>query len=612
MRIAAYYDIETEDWDTFVCGGYLDNEKDEYCEFDWRKEDEFWAKILTTKGVVLAHNGGRFDHLACLDAFDRYGILGSLSVSLSLSGSSIVRACIRGAGIAVDLADSWKIFPLPLSKLTKGAKEAVGLDCFGEGDCRGYVAYQRRYDDSNVKGCGGYCRIRRGMSEGELWRVQAYCERDVRSLKVGFEHMAGVAETLEIKLSNTIGATTWKTAKAWANLDDQQLEWSDYNYARSGYYGGRTNLFRNRADRGFEYDITSSYPFQCSQPLPTGGCRRVHSRTEASNRLRRGIPGIYQAKVIVPDMLIPPLPVRAKSNGEHRLAYPTGTFKGTWALPDLEYAEELGCKVEPLTALVFDREEVLLADYMEKLIATRLKFGKDTREGEWLKLVANSLYGKFASKSEVNTYYVNPPNHVVMDAACQVQRLDWRHPVYVKTEEKIAKCGHIVWAAYITARARVQLHRMLTEFGGEDALYCDTDSVFSIRERGNVGVNLGDWANKGAIRGFEGIAPKVYRFQSYTNGRWRPKLRAKGVVLPGDLDAAWAEIAGGVRVSSPPRIRGFRSAIRAGRFFAKATTGRIITPGFGDRIGQGDGSSRPPMASELEFTNEIGYDENSD
>lgn len=619
MEIAAYYDIETQDWDQFVCGVYLDNRSGTITEVSWENEDHFWSHVLRTQGTVVAHNGGRFDHLACLDAFDRFGILDSLQITLVLSGASISRCRIIGNGINLQLVDSFKMFPMPLRELSNGGKERVGLECLGQGDCLQLCDYQRRYGEP-VTGCGGYCRIRRDCSPREMRQILDYCKQDVLALRESVEHMKGIAESLDVDLRFTVGGTTWNTAKRWAKLEKQPLSSEDYHYARCGYYGGRVSLFRRSAPNGHEYDITSSYPFQCSQNLPTGQCQRAHSQAKARECYRNGMDGIYSAKVTVPGMMIPPLPLHAKVNGEKRLAYPVGTFKGTWALPELEYAESLGCTVEPFKALVFPTSEPILAEYMQKLIAARLSFGKDSREGKWLKLVANSLYGKLASRPESSTTYINPPNYV-LNADCPVcgdkpcnhlVRIGKRLPIYVKTTEKIPDCGYIVWAAYITARGRIQLHRALTEYGGKDALYCDTDSVFCTERRANdlhriAGVNasglpiddtLGEWAYKGAFADFQGIAPKVYR---YVRSNGKPKVKAKGVVMPGDIDAAWTAIEQGIRVESPARPRGFKSAIRADKVFAASHTFRTVKSSFGDRFAIGNGYSRPPDISELDI-----------
>lgn len=312
MEIAGYYDIETEHWDTFVCGVYLENQTGKVFTNTWKNEDEFWARILRTKGVVIAHNGGRFDHLACLSAFDDAGLLDSVEVSLVMSGSSISRCRIRGPGIDLTLADSYKMFPLPLSKLS--GKKEVGLECTGEGECSEIIAYQRRYGEP-ARGCGGYCQIRRTMDDSSMQRVIDYCTSDVLALREGVEHMKEVAASLDIDLRYTVGGTTWNTAKRWAGLTKQPLTDGDYKYARRGYYGGRVSLFRRSAANGYEYDITSSYPFQCSQNLPTGECGRAHSSKEARKRYRDGMDGIYTAEVTVPVMAIPPLPVHARMRG---------------------------------------------------------------------------------------------------------------------------------------------------------------------------------------------------------------------------------------------------------------------------------------------------------
>jgi hypothetical protein len=604
MEIAAYYDIETENWDCFVCGGLLYANGD-YLEYLFDSEREYVESILAIDGTVIAHNGGRFDHLWFLDALDRFGYLDKLSVKLIMSGSSIVRAQIRGPGVNLDLADSYRIFPMSLRKLSNGAKDDTGLRCLGRGDCADIIAYKERYrtesEESNaVYGCGGYCAINRHMPKDDLRRLMDYMRQDCIALKDGIEHMLTVAHGLEINVGYTVGGTAWKTAKDLTEVDSQPLDWQSYYYARNGYFGGRVGLFRRNAESGYQYDITSSYPFQYSQPLPTGTYRNVWSDSKARKAYRNGKPGIYTATVHVPDMFIPPLPVRAEINGESRLAFPIGRFKGTWARPDLDYAESIGCKIEPHSGLVFDEMDSILEPYSRILVGARLKFGKKTREGEWLKLLVNSLYGKLASKPEVQGLYINPNPSVVLGAK-DVERIGRELGVYRVTNEKVPDCGHIVWAAYITSRARVQLHKMLTE--KDDAIYCDTDSCFSIGDRNSnaIGKNLGDWSYEGPFNNFEGIAPKVYRYLR----EGKPYLKAKGVVLPGDIDKAWECITRGQRVYGRERIRGFKSALNLrakgkGRLFEKEKVSRLVKEGFGDRREiHGTNLSRPPRYSEL-------------
>lgn len=616
MNIVGYYDIETEDWDTFVCGGILT--EDDYAEYTWGNEREYVLHLLRLEGTILAHNGGKFDHLWFLDALDRFGFLSSLSVSLTMSGASIVRAQLRGDNVDLTLADSYKMFmPLSLRDLSEGKKLDVNfLKCSGQGQCAELMEYQRRYHPDDVNGCGGYCRISRRMSKRDLRRLMDYMEMDCRALKDGVEYMLSFAETQEIKTGWTVGSTAWKTATALIpELPTQELSTMEYEYARNGFFGGRVSLFRRYADRGYQYDITSSYPNQCSNVLPRPETRDFICDTKRARRAYiRDTEGIYSADVVIPDMFIPPLPYRANINGDNRLAFPTGKIHGTWAFPELKYAESLGCKIEPETALVFRKSENYLGDFMHRLIELRMKCGKKSREGRWLKWIANSLYGKFASRPDVENVYLNPNEDMLLGSENSIRRIGTRFGIYINPTYRILDCAHIVWASYITARARVQLHKMLNKHGGTDAIYCDTDSCFAMRKRtidDGLGNGLGLWSNEGDFTEFQGIAPKVYRYVR----EGKSVMRAKGVVLPHDIDKAWNLICDHKVVNGKPRIRGFRSAINIiarkgeGKLFEKEMPHRLVSEGFGDRIDLGNGISRPPHVSELNVATEVDNDD---
>ena len=72
-----------------------------------------------------------------------------------------------------------------------------------------------------------------------------------------------------------------------------------------------------------------------------------------------------------------------------------------------------------------------------------------------------------------------------------------------------------IMGAYITAYARIELHRVLMEIGFENLLYCDTDSaVFTTDDRLKLeGVNLGEWKLEQVGDYWWGAAPKQYKYR---------------------------------------------------------------------------------------------------
>jgi hypothetical protein len=611
MKPVAVYDIETENWTTFVCGGLLDVTTGEYKEFSWREEEQYVDAILSIKGEVYAHNGGRFDHLWLLDHAVRRGI----QVRMFASAGAIIRAEFASG---TKLCDSARIFPMSLRSLTNGAKTETGLPCRGESrEC------QQAIEDNGPRGCGGYCNIRRTMSPEYYKRLTGYMEQDCRTLVDALNHFSGFAEANGIEVGLTIGATAWRTAKSAIGLPSVAYEPRDFKFIRKGYYGGRCQLFKDNALSGYQYDVNSMYPAMLSQrAVPTGNTLHVRGK-EARLAFLNSTPGIYSCRVCVPEMHIPPLPLRTTK----RMNYPIGEFEGIWAFPELEYAVSLGCEVFPYEAVIFEREEILFTDWINKMFDLRSKYGKKSREGQWVKAIMNSLTGKFGSNPEKENIIINPHDYDKL-SACEGGRKKCRlggkadcgscckfhcsgfcrrvkslcpgEYIFIKPTWHIDDCAHAAWAAYLTAGARITLHKQLVEGqnSGRDALYCDTDSVFSEFPRvSNVGAELGQWSFEGEFTDFSGHAPKVY---SLTRDN-KLALKAKGIRIPeGKVQETLDKIVTGVAIESENMIGAKLSAREGDTFFRRGIMSRHLSKGFGDRKETQNGNTRPPHISEVE------------
>lgn len=609
IRPVAVFDIETEGWDRFFCGAIHSATSTKLYRTD-REKAMVEDLLKIGEGDVFAHNGGRFDFLWFIDAIFRFGLMrDGMKIDAAESGASIVMMTIKGPGLNLRFRDSFRMFPIALRYM--GSKGEVGVECLMENpECREKARIQALHNKP-VTGCGGYCAIRRGMPLTGERRVMEYCAQDCRALWDGSRRLIAWAEDdLALTLAGTTGATAWKTAMSWKLIEKTPLQHRAWAWLRDGYYGGRVGLFRPEADRGWHYDITSSYPHQTCQPLPDGEPALISSPRDARKAYDRARPGIYRATVTVPECFIPPIPWRAKINGQRRNAYPTGTFTGAWALPELQYAEEIGCEVIPNSAMVFPAVRDAFRPLMNHLIASRLRFGKDTAEGKLIKLWANSLYGKFAQEPRSHRLVLARSSFEVPEGSIPINEAGTAFLVPYDHTPPIPDCSHVEKAAYITARGRIQLHRMLTAQGESDAIYCDTDSVFSTMTRGpqhGVRPGLGGWADEGEFRDFSAIAPKLYRYEQKTDQGWKPVMRAKGIALPKDVDAlearrAWKEIAGGAPQRNDSGVVSLRTALRGGgplfarKALERSTSGQVT---YGDRIPDGF-VSRPPRASELE------------
>jgi hypothetical protein len=598
IRVDAVFDLETQDWDTFVVGGILDRDGG----FTWysrpRERDMFQA-LLGINGHAWAHNAGGYDAKWFLDWLVKEERPGAVTAS----GSRIV--AVRTGQLHV--YDSAALTKVSLRDFTAGLgveKQRLDLPCRCE-----------------RKDCEGYCAIHVDMPLPHFRRVLEYLRADCESLMLGLERLREFAEENDIDLGATVGGAAWRNAQRLMDLPDADMTESDQKFARRGYFGGRTQLFRPESRSGWETDVNSMYPSRLATcALPCGSYIRSFG-SDARRSYESAEPGIYRAKVIIPESHLPPLPVRT---GE-RNAYPWGEAEGTWALPELAYAESVcGVEVEVYEAMTWERSEVVFKDWVDHLFRLRAAApgGKKSPMGTFLKFYLNSLTGKLGSRPEQERW------DLLHEGECPSCRCDEyadececgahvEHPdvpgLCSRSTYRLDACAHVEWAAYLTAEARVEWHRQATSEGdGLDLVYGDTDGMFVEKRRTrNLGNALGQWEDTGPYRDFRGVAPKVYTF---VRDQTR-KLRAKGCRLPKDPTSAESDarrvvlleaqedatrklIAGAGRFDAEGLI-GFRAGVQSGRFFKKNQSHRTISVGFGDRILTPAGYTRAPRVSEI-------------
>lgn len=566
MNPAAVYDIETENWTTFVLGAihYRDGQTE---LFTHEREAEMVEALLAIDGEVWAHNGGRFDHLWLLDRLD-------VEAHVQTNTSGIIS--MRVDGSAAVFLDSMRVFPFSLAVLTAGAKKSLADLC------------------TCGKSCGGYCAIRRRMSARVRSRVTSYLISDVEELMAALLHFSDRAREWGFSIRNTLGSTSWHSAEKELKLERVAWDRTMWKKTRAGYYGGRCEVFHREAPRGWQSDVNSMYSWALTNPLPFGVPRERVAR-EARRSWIRARPGIYHATVHVPDMWIPPLPFRVKTG----LAFPVGKMTGAWARPELAYAESLGCKIARVhSAVVWQDEREIFTPWIRRLWVERAKYGKDSREGKWLKWVLNSLTGKLGTRALSRRVKVNPD--LTRIALCQCMPAPscrcggWR-PLSDNVWEQIVlerdpePCSHPEWAAYLTAYARIRLHAQLIAGGHDDAVYCDTDCVWSLEKREGEGGDLGEWAAgtlkgrllTGECRNFDAMGPKAYRaeqrFADNKSPRWGEIVRLKGVPDPN-----WEAVKEG-EPQSFFSMRGVRRPSESGKFFERLSMQRRVSRNTGRR-----------------------------
>lgn len=599
IQVDGVFDIETQDWDTFVVGGFLRRSGAIWrsdCYFD---EDALVDELLKFDGVVWAHNGGRYDVMWLIDHI----INRKLTAEINLAGQRIVRLkCGK-----LEIRDSYALIPIALklaAQMGGGEKESTNLACVCGNNC------------------GGYCSIKRNMSSSDRDKVVSYLRQDLLVTRDMLQGLISFADRHDLDLCGTIGSSAYATAARKLGIRPAKWKTKEYEFIRAAYYGGRTQVFRPATPHGYRIDVNSAYIAALSKlALPIGQRYYEENMNDVSTSYHSGLDGIVSALVEVPYQHIPPLPVRTAA----RLIYPVGKVVGTWTTLELRYAELCGVKILQFSKGLFweDRENIF-KDFEQYIWDIRAGVGKETAFGQWLKWFANSQTGKFAQHPLVDVYEINPDknpeerfcpasrfcNNVHYDGAeccphrctgrCGIwQEIDRHGKIWTKKEWRIADCAHIHWAAFLTAYQRCYLHDQLVSDGqgGLTAVYCDTDSVFSTEMRKhNLGTGLGDFLFEGEFWDFEAKAPKTYRFYDQAG-----KMKAKAKGIP-EAAKNWINMQSEQGVKIDRGVDSFKQASRReGKYFRKKEMSRHCHGNalwFGDRKLQGD-ITVPVTISEL-------------
>lgn len=572
--LAGVFDIETAEWDRFVCGCIL--HADGRAEVHW-DEDDYAIALLDCEGVYYAHAGGRFDMLWLADYCVRHAIP---ITDLKPRGSGIMSMKIG----ELECRDSYALVPMSLAKCAPIGKEnksplALACECNEE--------------------CGGYCVLSRRLSPAEKRRVIEYLVQDCRALLAMLRGLAARCAAHDIDAGLTVGGTAWATAKKWCDLPKCEHDLGRYTTIRSAYKGGMCMVLRAHAPEGERYDIHSSYPAALTRvALPWGApTHRTHS---AGKAYRMGHAGVYRARVVVPRSLdIPPLPARESD----RILFPVGPIDDVWTGIELAYAEELGCKIEKIYwSYSWATSIRALAPFAER--GWRIR--DDNASGDesdrafaaWIKWVLNSCTGKFGQMPDHETLCFIPAidGPPILPNGTEVKWTNDQGAWCVTESRRVDACAHVEWAAHLTAEARIELHRQLMHAQSKgSALYCDTDSVYATTKLDRrIGPNLGEWGHEGTMVDWRALAPKVYRYRDLTTGK--TNVRGKGM---SDLTSAGFDaLSRGEDWIVSRGVDGLKTSLRShsSQLFRRKNLSRSLSPipgWIGGRFLNADGSTRP-------------------
>lgn len=382
-----------------------------------------------------AHNGGKFDFLPIIETLSAWKI----PYAITQIAGRIAQLRVFYQGHRYTFCDSICLLPQSLKKLS------VAFE----------VDHQKQDFDF----------------EKEVFDLnnpthKSYLNSDLRGLFEILTKFFNTPMVRDVKPKLTLAATALAVHRTTLKASIRRSPLEIQNFVRSGYFGGRVEIFKHEGFNLNYYDVNSIYPY-CMRNFPIP----IEYIGESENYRQFGF---HKVSVSVPhDIEIPILPVKVKD----KLIFPTGVFTGTFFSEELKLAVSMGCKITKFWyGECFSKEFGFFdeyIDYFHKL--------KTENEGNALRFIAklflNGLYGKYGQRETMQFMQT-------MNFNSEIEGEVWG------SEEIFNKFGLVVGeikrrsphmlchiAAAITSYARGHLYRSALYPNRNSLYYCDTDAI---------------------------------------------------------------------------------------------------------------------------------------
>lgn len=281
---------------------------------------------------------------------------------------------------------------------------------------------------------------------------------------------------------------------------------------RNGYYGGRTEIFTTSgvadSKHKIQYvDINSLYPYVMkTYPFPV-----PDSWYLSKDMVNFGV--VHCDIEYISPEYIPYYPYRY----EGKLIFPVGKLTGWWSAFELDFGVKRGIiKINKIHKSIGFKETFdYFSSYVDYLYNMRLKVkDKDKHLDLVLKIMMNSLYGKFAEKVESEKTFSQ-------DGQVLETVLD---KVYYPSHT------NFIISLYTTAYARTCLYLGLKKVldRGSELYYCDTDSIIYKGKEDclEIGTELGQYKRVGVFKQAHFYLPKCYKLVDFKGEEY---FKVKGV-----------------------------------------------------------------------------------
>lgn len=594
---------------------------------------------------LYAHNGGRYDHLFMIPWLRAHDKLFSWDV-VTAGGRCIIITVrwVADPRISWEFRDSVSIVPLSLKEACKTfCPEQVQKMSMDEDDFVKIDEHDPYWDQYNAVDCianhnvitnftklinklGGRVKITAPGTAVDIFRR--------KYLKTWIERVEHFKNSCPGKCNT----------KHCERLDcnGEECHGCAHEFARSAYYGGRTELFWNYGTDITYFDLNSSYAASMLERMPVGKAYEFVPARQTIDEIVRTFDtwsktkvGIVECEVEIPESChIPPLPYPR----DGKLLFPVGKFSGVWDYEELKLLThpQVGGRITKVRRSHWYKGEPIFREMVLALYHYRQKHINGCKNGSvckseacnpdyseglsyCAKLILNSLYGRFGMNLiRERTIIISPDDEWPKYGYC----IDlkgysvWNVQTVIKSSCSIPQI-----AEHVTTLSRIRLFLGMMEIveQGKEVFYCDTDSVMSNGAM-TESEDLGGWKNEepGMLVSGDFVLPKTYRLRFHEPGCVSPitcagcvqkhdkkckgctdfscrrtKSRMKGIPRNKQTATSWTDLVEDGKQIRFPQMAQFKGIIRGNGVPVMQSAAKSIHAEFDKRRRNRDGSTRP-------------------
>jgi hypothetical protein len=405
-------------------------------------------------------------------------------------------------------------------------------------------------------------------------KVEIYCLNDSLVLREGFECF--IKEIKRILFINPLLCLSLPSLaikiflKNFYDLKNGAIENCEGNkeiFIRKSYKGASVDVFKPHMIKGYHYDINSLYPYVMKEfHYPVG--KGVFVKSSEINL--DTFFGFIEVKVFCPFFI--KIPLLTKYDKFKGLICPTGKWKDIYFSEELKVAKSLGYKFKILRGVSYKKKKIF-ENIINQFYKLRNQYSKNSPSNTILKLLMNSLYGRFGMKptlpvtqivdkkeyNEIQAVYeildqtvLNKKIIVVFIKKPVLEKLNLLKHFNLIAEDKYNNLKKeslnkpsftpVQIASAITSYARIIMYKYKSD-NNNKIYYSDTDSIFCkypIHNRYLSNTKLGFMKKCGKVEEAYFIAPKIYACLYANKFDIKCKGVNKGLVSFEDIKSMYA------------------------------------------------------------------------